>query len=83
MEEQEEEGKRTKRREDAPLLALAPDASLPEEQPSASTDISASPAFQCLDEVRLVNVLWHFRAFIWKINLTFVGVEVAVFTVIT
>lgn len=42
--------------EDAPLVALAPDASLPEEQRSASTDVSASPAFQCLDEVSLINV---------------------------
>ncbi|XP_071358990.1 coiled-coil domain-containing protein 146 [Trachinotus anak] len=50
VEEQEvEEGKRAE--EDAPLLALAPDASLPEEQPSAITDVSATPAFQCLDEL--------------------------------
>ncbi|XP_038594903.1 coiled-coil domain-containing protein 146 [Micropterus salmoides] len=35
-----------------PLVALAPDASLPlEEQPSANADVSASPAFQCLDEM--------------------------------
>lgn len=41
-----------------PLVALAPDASLPlEEQPSANADVSASPAFQCLDEVRLMNVV--------------------------
>ncbi|KAM6896112.1 coiled-coil domain-containing protein 146 [Lycodopsis pacificus] len=37
--------------EDNPLVALAPDAALPEEQPSASTDVTASPAFQCLDEL--------------------------------
>ncbi|XP_059182106.1 coiled-coil domain-containing protein 146 [Centropristis striata] len=46
LKEQEEEGI-----EDSPLVALAPDASLPEEQPSARTDIAASPAFQCLDEL--------------------------------
>ncbi|XP_018540672.1 coiled-coil domain-containing protein 146 [Lates calcarifer] len=43
VEEQEEK--------DTPLTALAPDASLPEELPSAITDVSASPAFQCLDEL--------------------------------
>ncbi|XP_070710324.1 coiled-coil domain-containing protein 146 [Pempheris klunzingeri] len=37
--------------ENIPLVALAPDASLPEEQRSASADVSASPAFQCLDEL--------------------------------
>lgn len=53
VEEQEEK--------DTPLTALAPDASLPEELPSASTDVSASPAFQCLDEVRLINVVrWSY-----------------------
>ncbi|XP_046879129.1 coiled-coil domain-containing protein 146 [Hypomesus transpacificus] len=35
--------------EEIPLSALAPDAALPEEGPS--TNISASPAFQCLDEL--------------------------------
>ncbi|XP_044041610.1 coiled-coil domain-containing protein 146 isoform X2 [Siniperca chuatsi] len=49
VEEQEEEY--TGMEEDTPLVALAPDASLPEEKPSASDDISASPAFQCLDEL--------------------------------
>ncbi|XP_028425879.1 coiled-coil domain-containing protein 146 isoform X2 [Perca flavescens] len=44
VEEIEEE----KGMEDSPLVALAPDAALPEEQPFAST---ASPAFQCLDEL--------------------------------
>lgn len=65
LEENEEEEERTE--EEAPLLALAPDASLPEEKTSASTDVSASTAFQCLDEVRLINVAkrhilceWHF-----------------------
>lgn len=43
--------------EETPLVALAPDASLPEEQPSASTDVSVSPPFQCLDEVRLINIV--------------------------
>ncbi|XP_068611649.1 coiled-coil domain-containing protein 146 [Brachionichthys hirsutus] len=37
--------------EDTPLVALAPDASLPEEQASANTDICASPAFQSLNEL--------------------------------
>ncbi|XP_026219495.1 coiled-coil domain-containing protein 146 [Anabas testudineus] len=37
--------------EDIPLVALAPDVSLPEEQPSASADVSASPVFQWLDEL--------------------------------
>ncbi|XP_070848662.1 coiled-coil domain-containing protein 146 [Chaetodon trifascialis] len=37
--------------DDTPLVALAPDASLPEEKPSASSDVSASPAFQYLDEL--------------------------------
>nr|XP_020455145.1 coiled-coil domain-containing protein 146 isoform X2 [Monopterus albus] len=37
--------------ENPPLVALAPDASLPEDQPSASTDVSASPGFHCLDEL--------------------------------
>ncbi|KAM9334637.1 coiled-coil domain-containing protein 146 [Symphorus nematophorus] len=49
LEDEEEEEKGME--EDTPLVALAPDASLPEEQPSASTDVSASPAFQCLDEL--------------------------------
>lgn len=40
--------------EDTPLIALAPDASLPEEQPPVSIDVCANPAFQCLDEVRLI-----------------------------
>nr|XP_019948010.1 PREDICTED: coiled-coil domain-containing protein 146 [Paralichthys olivaceus] len=47
--QEEEEEKRME--EDIPLLALAPDASLPEEQPSVSIDVSASPAFYCLDEL--------------------------------
>lgn len=55
VEEQEDEERGIK--EDAPLVALAPDVSLPEEQPSASADVSASPAFHCLDEVRLMNVV--------------------------
>ncbi|XP_078138376.1 coiled-coil domain-containing protein 146 [Centroberyx gerrardi] len=36
--------------EDTQLVAMAPDASLPYEQPS-STDLSACPAFQSLDEL--------------------------------
>ncbi|XP_034718803.1 coiled-coil domain-containing protein 146 isoform X1 [Etheostoma cragini] len=47
VEEQEEE----KGMEDTPLVAIAPDAALPEEQLYASTDVTASPAFQCLDEL--------------------------------
>ncbi|KAF3705061.1 Coiled-coil domain-containing protein 146 [Channa argus] len=34
-----------------PLVALAPDVSLPEEQPPAFRDITTSPAFLCLDEL--------------------------------
>ncbi|XP_074554151.1 coiled-coil domain-containing protein 146 isoform X2 [Halichoeres trimaculatus] len=34
-----------------PLVALAPDASLPEEQPAAAADVSACSAFQCFDEL--------------------------------
>ncbi|XP_041820375.1 coiled-coil domain-containing protein 146 [Chelmon rostratus] len=48
LEHQEEEEKGME--EDTPLKALAPDASLPEEQPSVSSDASDSP-FQCLDEL--------------------------------
>lgn len=40
--------------EDNPLVALAPDVSLPEEQPSTCTDVSAESPFQCLDEVRII-----------------------------
>ncbi|KAK2858922.1 hypothetical protein Q5P01_003542 [Channa striata] len=39
--------------EHTPLVALAPDVSLPEEQPPACRDVSASPAFLCLDEVSI------------------------------
>ncbi|XP_068442723.1 coiled-coil domain-containing protein 146 isoform X2 [Clinocottus analis] len=49
--ELEEEAKEERGMEENPLVALAPDASLPEEQPSAGTDVTASPAFQCLDEM--------------------------------
>ncbi|XP_028250980.1 coiled-coil domain-containing protein 146 isoform X2 [Parambassis ranga] len=38
-------------KEDIPLVALAPDASLPEKQPPGSIDISGSPVFKCLDEL--------------------------------
>lgn len=37
-------------KEDTPEVALAPDDSLPQEQPEANTDVSASP-LQHLDEV--------------------------------
>ncbi|XP_053170112.1 coiled-coil domain-containing protein 146 [Scomber japonicus] len=46
-EEEEEEGMG----EDTPLFAIAPNASIIEELPSVATDVSASPAFQCLDEL--------------------------------
>lgn len=51
--------------EDTPLVAVAPDASLPE-KPSASIAVSASPASQCLDEVTIMCIVmllfceWHF-----------------------
>ncbi|XP_067438506.1 coiled-coil domain-containing protein 146 isoform X1 [Thunnus thynnus] len=45
--EEEEEGMEG----DTPLVAIAPKASLIEELPSVGTDVSASPAFQCLDEL--------------------------------
>ncbi|XP_070785470.1 coiled-coil domain-containing protein 146 [Enoplosus armatus] len=51
VEMEEQEGGYKGMEEDTPLVALAPDASLPEEQPSASIDVSTSPAFQCLDEL--------------------------------
>ncbi|XP_065807689.1 coiled-coil domain-containing protein 146 [Labrus bergylta] len=40
-------------KENIPLVALAPDAPLPEEQPSPTAAVSANPAFQCLDELLL------------------------------
>lgn len=52
----EEELEDQEKAEDTLLLALAPDVSLPEEQPSASTDVSAESPFQCLDEVRIINL---------------------------
>lgn len=55
--EEGEEEEEMETEEDIPLVALAPHASLPEEQPSASTDVLASPPFQCLDEVRLKNAV--------------------------
>nr|XP_046235156.1 coiled-coil domain-containing protein 146 isoform X2 [Scatophagus argus] len=48
--QEEEEGEEEEQAEDTPLLALAPDVALPEEQPYASTDVSTTPIFQCLDE---------------------------------
>lgn len=57
----EEELENQEKEEDTPLVALAPDVSLPEEQPSTSTDVSAESPFQCLDEVRLINLdKWSF-----------------------
>lgn len=49
LEEQEEKGKRIE--EDTPLVAMAPDASFPEERPSTTDIYDCSPAFQCLNEV--------------------------------
>lgn len=52
--------------EDIPLVAVAPDASLPEKQPSASIVVSASPASHSLDEVTNMCIVmllfceWHF-----------------------
>ncbi|XP_019123017.2 coiled-coil domain-containing protein 146 isoform X3 [Larimichthys crocea] len=51
LEDEKEEAKGTE--EDILLVPLAPDASLPEEQQSASTDVSATPVFQWLDELLL------------------------------
>ncbi|XP_029317440.1 coiled-coil domain-containing protein 146 isoform X2 [Cottoperca gobio] len=53
VEEQEEEEKGI---ENTPLVARAPDASLPEEPPFASADVTASPAFRCLDELSLDKI---------------------------
>ncbi|XP_037616680.1 coiled-coil domain-containing protein 146 isoform X4 [Sebastes umbrosus] len=50
-EEEEEDEEDEEGMEDSPLVALAPDASLPKEQPSAGTDVTASPVFLCLDEL--------------------------------
>lgn len=38
------------------LVALAPDASIPKQKPSVCT-VSATPVFQCLDEVRLIQLV--------------------------
>uniref|UniRef100_A0A671Z1W4 Coiled-coil domain containing 146 n=1 Tax=Sparus aurata TaxID=8175 RepID=A0A671Z1W4_SPAAU len=51
LEDQEEEEEEKGMEKDTPLVALAPDAALPEEQPSAAIHVSTSPAFQCLDEL--------------------------------
>lgn len=54
VEEQEEE-------DIGPLVALAPDVSLPEVQPLASADVSASTVFHYLHEVRLINIVkWQY-----------------------
>uniref|UniRef100_A0A3Q3RYK6 Coiled-coil domain containing 146 n=1 Tax=Mastacembelus armatus TaxID=205130 RepID=A0A3Q3RYK6_9TELE len=42
---------------DRPLVALAPDASLPEEQPATITDVSADPVFHCLDELFSMGII--------------------------
>ncbi len=51
LEDQEEEVELKEMEEHTPLVALAPDASLPEMQAASNTDISSGPAFHCLDEV--------------------------------
>lgn len=43
--------------EAAPLVAFAPDASVSDQQGSASPDICAGPAFQYLDEVSVITIL--------------------------
>lgn len=53
----EEELDDQEKEEDTPLVALAPDVSIPEEQPSTSTDVSAESPFQCLDEVRIIHLV--------------------------
>lgn len=52
-EEQEEEEEEAIKK-DIPLVAIAPNASVIDELPSVASDVSASPAFHCLDEVRLM-----------------------------
>ncbi|KAI3366415.1 hypothetical protein L3Q82_000570 [Scortum barcoo] len=49
-EEEDKEDDVEEKEKDSPLVALAPDVSIPEEQPPATTDVSACLAFQCLDE---------------------------------
>uniref|UniRef100_UPI0037E79539 coiled-coil domain-containing protein 146 n=1 Tax=Semicossyphus pulcher TaxID=241346 RepID=UPI0037E79539 len=53
---------------DIPLVALAPDASLPEEQPSARTAVSSSPAFQCLHELFSSSKISHTKVAKLKSN---------------
>ncbi|XP_024913199.1 coiled-coil domain-containing protein 146 isoform X2 [Cynoglossus semilaevis] len=48
---EEEEGMK----EDFPLVALAPDASLPEEQLPVSTDVCVCPVSRCIDELLLLD----------------------------
>ncbi|CAK6949912.1 coiled-coil domain-containing protein 146 [Scomber scombrus] len=48
--------------EDTPLFAIAPNASIIEELPSVATDVSASPAFQCLDELLLLGKISKTKA---------------------
>ncbi|CAI5635908.1 unnamed protein product [Oreochromis niloticus] len=55
--------------EDAPLVAVAPDASLPEKQPSTSSEVSASPASQCLDELLSMGRISQTKAD--KLNSTY------------
>ncbi|KAM7367065.1 hypothetical protein PAMP_014990 [Pampus punctatissimus] len=48
-----EEVKEEKPMEETFLVAFAPNASVIEELPPVDIDVSASPAFQCLDEMVL------------------------------
>ncbi|XP_069565330.1 coiled-coil domain-containing protein 146 [Brachyistius frenatus] len=59
VEEQEEKEGYLLREKGTALAATAPDASLPEEQPSASPDVSASPVFQCIDELLSLGKISH------------------------
>lgn len=49
--EEEEQTAEEQRMEDKPLVAIAPDACFPQEQPSTCTDVFASPPLQYLDEL--------------------------------
>ncbi|KAM8910755.1 coiled-coil domain-containing protein 146 isoform 2-T2 [Spinachia spinachia] len=59
VEEQEDEERGV---EGHPAAALAPDVASPEEQPSAGTDVTACPAFQCIDELLSLGKISPTRA---------------------
>ncbi|XP_033968254.1 coiled-coil domain-containing protein 146 isoform X2 [Pseudochaenichthys georgianus] len=56
VEEEEEE------EEDTPQAALTPDASLPEDPSFATTDVTASSAFQCLEEFLSLGIISQNKA---------------------